>query len=244
MIPKVIHYCWFSGEKKNRFTRNCIKSWRKAMPDYKIKCWDANSFDFDSVPFVKQAFEAKKWAFVADYIRIYALYTEGGIYLDGDVKTFKPFDIFLDNELFIGTEPIPPTVEVESAIMGSVKGHPYLKECLEFYKKINLWSENGKIYATCPKIMTSILKKYGYVNEDKEQKLVNGVHVYPRTYFGHCWGTKPGDYYAIHYFDGAWLERKRGFLFKFCKANDLMDLYLKIANFTQKFKKQKIRIKR
>lgn len=79
MIPKVIHYCWFSGEKPNRFIRNCIKTWQKVMPDYKIRVWDANSFDFDSVPFVRDAFKAKKWAFVADYVRIYALYTEGGV---------------------------------------------------------------------------------------------------------------------------------------------------------------------
>lgn len=239
MIPKVIHYCWFSGEKKNRFTKNCIKSWKKAMPDYEIKCWDANSFDFDSVPFVKQAFEARKWAFVADYIRLYALYTEGGIYLDCDVKTFKSFDVFLDNDFFIGTEPLPNTVEVESAIMGSVKGHPYLKECLEFYGKIPFKRENGKYFGTCPVIMTNILINHGYVKEDKEQILDNGVHVYPRTYFGHCHGTKPGDYYAIHYFDGSWLDIKRGKLYKFCKANDLMDIYLMISKLTQTNSKAK-----
>lgn len=68
------------------------------MPDYQIKCWDANSFDFDSVPFVKQAYDEKKWAFVADYVRLYALYTEGGVYLDSDVKTFKSFNTFLHND--------------------------------------------------------------------------------------------------------------------------------------------------
>lgn len=200
------------------------------MPDYEIRCWDAKSFDFNSVPFVKQAFEEKKWAFVADYIRLYALYTEGGIYLDSDVKTFRSFDTFLNNEFFIGTEPLEGNqVEVESAIMGSVKGHPYLKECLEFYESINFRKDDGEIYATCPMIMTRILKKYGYVAEDKEQFLETGIHVYPRTYFGHCFGTKPENYYAIHYFDGSWLEIKRGRVYKFCKRNDLMDAYLFIS---------------
>ena len=73
MIPKVIHYCWFSGEKKPRLIRRCIRSWKKVLPDYEIKCWDANSFDFDNVPYVKQAYERKKWAFVADYTRFKVL---------------------------------------------------------------------------------------------------------------------------------------------------------------------------
>lgn len=238
MIPKVIHYCWFSGDKKNRFIRNCIKTWKKVMPDYEIRCWDANSFDFDSVPFVKQALAEKKWAFVADYIRLYALYTEGGIYLDSDVKTFKRFDTFLDNDFFIGTEPLAGgKVEVESAIMGAVKGHSYLKECLDFYKTINFRRDNGSIYATCPKIMTNILIQHGYVAEDREQFLTNGVHVYPRIFFGHCFGTKPGDYYAIHYFDGSWLEIKRGRLYKFCKANDLMGMYISLQKLINRIRK-------
>lgn len=238
MIPKIIHYCWFSGDKKNRFVRNCLKTWQKVMPDYEIRCWDANSFDFNSVPFVKQAFEEKKWAFVADYIRLYALYTEGGIYLDSDVKTFKSFDIFLNNEFFIGTEPLGTgQVEVESAIMGSVKGHSYLKECLDYYNTINFRNDDGSILATCPIIMTKILTQHGYVAEDKEQLLNNDVHVYPRTYFGHCFGTKPDGYYAIHYFDGSWLDIKRGRLYKFCKANDLMGIYSLLQDFSKKHNK-------
>ena len=76
MIPKKIHYCWFSGDKYPRLVKKCLKSWREILPDYEIKLWDANSFDFNSVLFVKQAFERKQYAFVSDYIRLYALYHE------------------------------------------------------------------------------------------------------------------------------------------------------------------------
>lgn len=228
MIPKVIHYCWFSGEKQNRFIRNCIRSWQKAMPDYVIKCWDQHSFDFESIPFVKEAYDEKKWAFVADYVRLYALYTEGGIYLDSDVKTFKPFDIFLNNEFFIGTEPLGdsyPPVELESAIMGAVKGFPYLKECMDYYKSIHFRNEKGDITITCPRVMTAVAQKYGYEAKDENQLLSNGMYVYSRKYFGHCFGTAPADYYAIHYFNASWLEIKHGKIYNFCKRNDLMSLY-------------------
>lgn len=230
MIPKVIHYCWFSGEKPNRFIRNCIKTWQKVMPDYKIRLWDANSFDFNSVPFVRDAFKAKKWAFVADYIRIYALYTEGGIYLDSDVKVYRKFDDFLNNRFFIGTEPLAEgNVELESAIMGSEAGHPYLLECMNYYNNLKYIPE-GKDLApiTCPRVMSHIMEQWGYAYENKEQLLSDGIKIYDRSYIGHCFGTSVGDYYAIHYFNASWLEQKHGILYKFCKSNDLMDSYLKI----------------
>lgn len=230
MIPKVIHYCWFSGEKPNRFIRNCIKTWQKVMPDYRIRIWDANSFDFDSVPFVRDAFKAKKWAFVADYIRIYALYTEGGIYLDSDVKVYRTFDDFLNNRFFIGTEPLAEgKVELESAIMGSEAEHPYLKECLDFYSNFKFetvdWN-NCKFI--CPRIMSKVMESRGYSYENKEHDLSDGIKIFDRSIFGHCFGTPIGDYYAIHYFNASWLEQKHGFFYRFCKSNDMMDLYLAI----------------
>lgn len=212
MIPKVIHFCWFSGEKPNRFISHCIDTWKKVMPDYRIRVWDANSFDFDSVPFVKAALAAKKWAFVADYIRIYALYTEGGIYLDSDVKTYRRFDDFLENRFFIGTEPLAGgKVEVESAIMGSEAGHPYLKECLDYYHNTPVPDFMAmKGVETCPFIMSKIMVKYGYQYINANQELQEGIRVYDRSYFGHCWGTDPANYFAIHYFNASWLPFNRG----------------------------------
>lgn len=239
-IPKIIHWCWFSGEKPNRFISNCVKSWKKVMPDYDIKLWDANSFDFNSIPFVKGAFEAKKWAFVADYIRLYALFTEGGIYLDSDVKVFKRFDEFLNNKFFIGTEPLANNnVELESAIMGSVPNHPYINTCLNYYNKIRKiqWNSDNWIreVKSCPVIMSKILEQYGYSYEDKTLNYEDGIKVYSQKYFGHCFGTDPKDLYAIHYFNASWLK-KRGFFYEFCKSNDMMTLYITIEKYIKKLK--------
>lgn len=94
MIPKVIHFCWLSNEPYPDLIKKCIESWKEKLPDYAIKKWDTTNFDVTSVPFVKEAYECKKWAFAADYIRLHALYTEGGIYLDSDVRVLKSFDVF------------------------------------------------------------------------------------------------------------------------------------------------------
>ena len=89
MIPKIIHYCWLSGEPFPKKIKKCIDSWKKKLPNYEIRCWNMDNFDIHSVRFVEEACSVKKWAFAADYIRLYALYTEGGIYLDCDVFVKK-----------------------------------------------------------------------------------------------------------------------------------------------------------
>ena len=158
MIPKKIHYCWLSGEDIPSNIQMCINTWKEIMPEYEIILWDKSRFDLKSVLFVEEACKVEKWAFAADYIRAYALYTEGGIYMDSDVLVKKKFDQFLDYDFFTsvrynssvikekntldllnedGTSKIPftrkPGFGIQAAVFGSIKGHPYLKDCLEYY---------------------------------------------------------------------------------------------------------------
>ena len=97
MIPKIIHYCWLSNDPMPAELKRCIKSWKRKLPDYKIKKWDTHNFDIYSIPFVAEACKMRKWAFACDYIRVYALYTEGGIYLDSDVFVRNSLDFCLAN---------------------------------------------------------------------------------------------------------------------------------------------------
>lgn len=131
MIPKKIHYCWLSGDEYPPLIQYCIDTWKKVLPDYEIILWDTNRFDINSVAWVQEAFEAKKYAFAADYIRFYALYTEGGIYLDSDVEVLKTFTPLLKAKSFIGFE--AATEMVEAAIVGSEPGMPWCKAILDFY---------------------------------------------------------------------------------------------------------------
>lgn len=95
MIPKILHYCWFGRGQMGPVALKCMESWKKYCPDYQIKVWNEDNFDIGQNTFVKEAYEEKKWAFVTDYVRLYALYTEGGIYLDSDIELLKNLDDLL-----------------------------------------------------------------------------------------------------------------------------------------------------
>ena len=103
-IPKTIHYCWFGRGEKPEIVKKCIDTWKDKLSDYEIIEWNEDNFDINQNDYVKEAYKAKKFAFVSDYVRVYALYNYGGIYLDTDVEVFKSFDDVLDNESFWGFE--------------------------------------------------------------------------------------------------------------------------------------------
>ena len=96
MIPKIIHYCWFGGNPLPELAQKCIASWKKYCPDYEIKEWNESNFDLNCCDYVREAYEAKKWAFVSDYARFWILYHEGGVYFDTDVEVLKPIDTIVE----------------------------------------------------------------------------------------------------------------------------------------------------
>ena len=104
MIPKVIHYCWFGGNPLPELAQKCIASWKKYCPDYEIKEWNESNFDLNCCDYVREAYEAKKWAFVSDVARLYAMVHEGGIYMDTDVEVIAPLDSLLQYHAVSGFE--------------------------------------------------------------------------------------------------------------------------------------------
>ncbi len=158
MIPKKIHFCWLSGDEYPPLIQSCIDTWKKVLPDYEIILWDTHRFDIDSVVWVKEAFDAKKYAFAADYIRLYAVYTEGGIYLDSDVEVLKSFNDLLLNKAFIGFE--AATESVEAAIFGAEAGCEWCRVAMEFYRdKHFTMDERGGIdlSITAPNVVRNAL---------------------------------------------------------------------------------------
>lgn len=240
MIPQIIHYCWFSGEEKPDFIKHCMDSWAKYMPDYKIRCWDGNSFDWDSVPYVKEAMAAKKYAHASDYVRLYALYTEGGIYLDTDVEVFKRFDDLLENRFFSGVEQFPILLSkhkvsgvcnhVQAAIMGSEPGHPYVKDCLELYANLHFDLGNGQYdLLEIPRRITNILHVYGFVEVNRTQTLQDGITIYNNSIISNNVDkTVPEGCFAYHWGIKSWGKEKRGKFYQFCWNHDLMDIYHKV----------------
>lgn len=226
MIPKIIHYCWLGNHPLPKKHKKFIKSWAKHMPEYQIKCWNEENFDIQSNPFINQAYKAKKYAFVADYIRLFALYTEGGIYLDTDVKVLKSFSPYL-NHSFISSIEYHPVKDVDkyitkngkrisssdnfgisihSAIIGAEKNCQYVKECLEYYNNINFISENINANKTIPVVLAIHAEKYGLRYLNKDQLLQDNIMIYSSDIFSE-YRTKSNKSVAIHYCEGSWVHK-------------------------------------
>ncbi len=209
-IPKIIHYVWFGG-KKLPIVEKCIESWKKNCPNFEIVEWNEKNFDVNSHPFVKEAIEKKKWAFAADYIRIFALYNFGGVYLDTDMEIFEDLSPLLENGAFFASE---NKWVVGSAIIGCVKGHPLIKQFLDYYDNRRFIKKNGSL-DTQPNtyIMTTILKYDNHIHPKgkflqwKDVKFLQPETFYPKDYFsGQTNITK--NTLGFHHFDSSWQDEK------------------------------------
>lgn len=249
MIPKIIHFCWFSGDDYPSLIRKCIKSWKQKMPDYKIKCWDGNSFDFNRLDYTREAMSVKQYALASDYVRLYALYTEGGIYLDSDVEVFKSFDSLLDNTFFSGIEqsgtPDDFGFRVEAGIMGCIPGLEIIKECMAYYENHHFIHPDGSfdsLTMIAPEIYTRVFEKYGFERVDKEQKLHDGIHILPRNIISngdYVYTYNSIDYselFAIHHNMNSWsiTRSPRGRFYEFCYRHNLMNTYRRIESIRKK----------
>lgn len=217
MIPKVIHYCWFGGSEISKKEKMCIKTWKRVLSDYKIVRWDESNFNVNINNYVKQAYNAKKYAFVSDYARFYILYNNGGIYMDTDVEVLKPLDSFLSNSMFAGfegDENIAPGL-----IFASTKGEKLIKEILDSYNDRNFINLDGSFnLKTVVEYTTDILKTHGFI-ANGEFQTVEGMALYPKRYF--C----PLDYhtnklslttetYTIHHYVASWQPLNQKFKIK------------------------------
>lgn len=212
-IPKVIHYCWFGKGELPNLAKKCIESWKEYCPEYEIIQWDESNFDINSNRYVKEAYEAKKYAFVSDYVRLYVLYNYGGIYMDTDVEVLKPLDYFLDNKAFSGFE----TKEtLTTSIIGSIRKNEFFKLLLSYYDDKRFIADNGKYdMTTNVEIITKYCLKYG-LKTNNEIQSINGFVLYPIEYFS------PKDYntgkikltkntYTIHHFSASWINKSDKF---------------------------------
>ena len=145
MIPKVIHYCWFGKGKMPDLALKCLESWKKYCPDYVIKEWNEDNFDLDLYPYAREAYDNRKFAFVTDVVRLYALYHEGGIYMDTDVELVNSIDKFLHHTAFSGFE---SEKNVPTGIMASVKGGTWVQENLDVYTNRKFVNSDGTLDLT------------------------------------------------------------------------------------------------
>lgn len=220
MIPKKIHYCWFGGKPLNKLGQKCLKSWKKYFPDYEIIEWNESNFDIEnSCQYVKEAYAAKKWAFVSDYVRIQVLYEQGGIYFDTDVEVIRAFDDILKCGAYMGCEnpDLANGISVAVGLGMAIEPHNELcKEILEDYEKSSFYKEDGSLNLyTVVERVTDILKKHG-LRDTMDIQEVCGITIYPCEYFapinmntGKLEKTK--NTYSIHRYAASWVSPKERF---------------------------------
>ena len=217
MIPKVIHYCWFGHGKKNHLIRKCMKTWHEVMPDYMIKEWNEENFDIHINSYVEEAYKAKKFGYVSDFVRLYALYNEGGIYMDTDVEVLKRLDKFLSLEAFSSRESDCGTL---TATMGSVKGGQWVKDLMDDYSGRKFIFPDGSYnWKTNVEYTDDLMRrKFGVKKENTKIEIPGYVTIYPMEWFcPKSWGTGclnlSENTYTIHHFtasyDPPWLTQKK-----------------------------------
>ena len=192
-----------------QMAKDCIASWHKYMPDWEYKLWNEDNFDVQSVPYVKEAYESRKFAFVTDYVRLWALYTEGGVYMDTDVEILKPLDDLLHLDAFTGYEGSkyrPPV----TGLMASVAHGEWVKEQLDAYQDAHFIKEDGSMDLTTNTVRISqIMRNNGFV-QDGKYHVYKDLHVFPTDYF--CPRQTTGEFfltgntYCDHHFMGTWSQ--------------------------------------
>ncbi|WP_027376458.1 glycosyltransferase family 32 protein [Kaistella palustris] len=194
MIPKTIHYCWFSGQEKHDLAKHCISSWKRIHPDFEIIEWNESNSPLGDNAYVKQAFEQKKWAFVSDYVRSRIMFEHGGIYMDTDMELKLPLDEFLTEKAVCGFEVkgVP-----YSAFWMAEPQHQLSRDFMNYYNQ-----QAGFIERINTDIFSEMLEKeYGADRySDTIQHLKHGVTLYPSVYFSQ---DLPKNYVS-HHFNGSW----------------------------------------
>lgn len=215
MIPKKIHYCWFGGKPLNQLGEKCLASWKRFFPDYEIIEWNESNFDVNCCQYVKEAYEAKKWAFVSDYARFKILYEQGGVYFDTDVEVIKSFNDILREGNFMGCENEVSAVNPGLGL-AVAPGLGLIKEILEDYEKDSFLNPDGSLdLSTIVTRTTDILKRHGLQDVNEIQNVAD-VKIYPREYF--CpmdLSTGKVDItpntYSIHWYAGSWETKENKF---------------------------------
>ncbi len=211
MIPKIIHFCWLSDDPFPMKIQRCVNSWKRQLPEYEIIHWNTKNFDVHCNKWVEQAYNSGDYAFVADYVRFFALYSMGGIYLDSDVEVLDSFDEFLEKKSFFGYE---YTGLPEAAVVGTEKGTVWLKNALDWYEKMSFLNIDG----SKNRVIAPLILKYAF-EKDSSYSLIDdeSVHEYdgnlilPYEYVSPKNGFSGMIYdsektVCIHHFNSAWLK--------------------------------------
>lgn len=211
MIPKIIHYCWFGRNEKPEKIQKCIESWKIHLSDYQIIEWNEDNFDYNLLTYTKDAYNAKKYAFVSDVARVKALYEMGGIYLDTDVMVYQNFDSILKHNCVLGFE---MSNYIATSFMACVPKHYLMKDFYKLYLNLQFYDENGNIISgTNVSKLTNMLADKGLIKNNKLQQ-IDDIIIYPTDYFSpynYAWeySSKNDKTICEHMFYVSWMSKRQ-----------------------------------
>lgn len=234
MIPKIIHYCWFGKGAKPELVERCIASWHMHMPEWELKAWTEDNFDISAAPqYVQEAYAAKKYAFVSDYVRLWALEREGGVYLDTDVEVLRSLEPLIEDTVFIGLEEslalLPST-----CVMGCEAHCQWGKDMLNTYDNARFVREDGSLDMTTNVQRLGERMVQGGLQHKREMQYLPqwGLRVYTHDYFSPITSTrvmrKSKNTYCIHRFAGSWVDGKKSGLRDWWIVREFINLLIQI----------------
>ncbi|MBR6304925.1 MAG: glycosyl transferase [Paludibacteraceae bacterium] len=237
MIPKIIHYCWFGENPIPEHLRQYMQTWSAHMPNWEIREWNEQNYSIEKAPlYVRQAYEAKKFAFVSDYVRLLVLEKFGGVYLDTDVEVVKSLEPFLKDKVFMGLEEslahLPGT-----CVMGCEPHSAWAKDMLRTYDYAEFIKPDGSYdLTTNVQRMGKVICEHGFVRSRKEQFLEEwGLRIYTHDYFSPITSTRvirrTNNTYAIHHLESSWSDKKPSIIPK-------GKVYYEIVNFLIQIKRK------
>lgn len=242
MIPKKIHYCWFGRGEKPELAVKCIESWRKFLPEYEIIEWNEDNFDLNMYPYVREAYDARKFAFVTDVVRLWAMYAYGGIYMDTDVEVLKPLDSLLQFEAVSGFE---SEAQIPTGLMACREGFALFKELLDEYDGIHFVLPDGS-FDTMPNTarITNTCTKKGLILNGALQT-VDGFTLLPTEYLcPKSWEsgkiTLSENTLCIHHFCGSWLTSRKDKVIYWLKNHRMAFVVNSYIRFKRIFKRSSI----
>lgn len=218
-MNRIVHYCWFGGRQLSNAGERSLASWRRHASQFKIVRWDESNSPLDACPFVSDAFAAKRWAFVADYVRFYAIYMHGGVYMDVGSELVRDISPLLDQAPFSAIEELTLTVN-PGLVLCAEAGDPIVGEVLDRYAALPFENTDEFLRAhTVNEMLTGVLEELGYKRCDELQS-VAGWTLLPSRCFNPVYGFGgfhiKCDTYSIHRYSGSWTSpvdrRKKQFV--------------------------------
>lgn len=232
MIPNKIHYCWFGKKKIPSNVVRYIDSWKEHLPNFDIKQWNEENFDVNMFDYTKEAYFAKKYAFVSDVARLWALVEEGGLYLDTDILVLKPFNPKLwENEAFVGFEHFK---YIGTGVMAAERRHPFFIEFLQRYENMHFFKNINFDEETNVSRITKLFLEKGCIPNNTRQIIAN-VKVYEQELFcNKNWKTNQyynsEKSYTIHDFQSSWISDYKfffsGFVNRFSNITTILSYKL------------------